>query len=220
MASAADAQKNRAAEGLGGIADVARQTGEELRGQNETLASWVNAASDQLRHMADRLRDRPAAELAEDLTRFARERPAVFIGGAFLLGLGVARLLKSSPHRAWQGRLRRAAHRRSATRNSAMRPTGEARPGGPGAPTAGRMTPSEVAMSMPMPERSVAELFTDLSQQLSTLFRQEALLARTEVHPAPAGARARTPRSSAWARHWDWRRSWRPRPRSSCCSSS
>jgi alpha-D-ribose 1-methylphosphonate 5-triphosphate synthase subunit PhnH len=34
---------------------------------------------------------------------------------------------------------------------------------------------------MPLPERSVAELFTDLSQQLSTLFRQEALLARTEV---------------------------------------
>jgi hypothetical protein len=36
-------------------------------------------------------------------------------------------------------------------------------------------------MSMPIPERSVAELFTDLSQQLSTLVRQEALLARTEV---------------------------------------
>ena len=36
-------------------------------------------------------------------------------------------------------------------------------------------------MSMPIPERSVAELFTDLSQQLSALVRQEALLARTEV---------------------------------------
>jgi hypothetical protein len=36
-------------------------------------------------------------------------------------------------------------------------------------------------MSMPVPERSVAELFTDLSQQLSALLRQEALLARTEV---------------------------------------
>lgn len=36
-------------------------------------------------------------------------------------------------------------------------------------------------MSMPVPERSVTELFTDLSQQLSVLFRQEALLARTEV---------------------------------------
>jgi hypothetical protein len=36
-------------------------------------------------------------------------------------------------------------------------------------------------MSMSMPERSVAELFTDLSQQLATLFRQEVLLARTEA---------------------------------------
>jgi alpha-D-ribose 1-methylphosphonate 5-triphosphate synthase subunit PhnH len=32
-----------------------------------------------------------------------------------------------------------------------------------------------------MPERTVAELFTDLSQQLSTLFRQEVRLARTEA---------------------------------------
>ena len=90
VASVADAQKDRAAEGLGGIADAARQTSEGLRSQNETLASWVNAASDQLRHMADRLRDRPAAELMDDLSRFARERPAVFIGGAFLLGRGRA----------------------------------------------------------------------------------------------------------------------------------
>lgn len=101
VASAADHQKNRAADGIGGIADVARQTGDDLRGQNEMLASWVNAASDQLRHMAERLRDRPAAELADDLTRFARERPAVFLGGAFLLGLGVARLLRASPQSSW-----------------------------------------------------------------------------------------------------------------------
>jgi hypothetical protein len=104
VASAADTQKNRAADGLGNIADVARQTGEELRGQNEMLASWVNAASDQLRTIADRLRDRPAAELADDLASFARQRPALFIGGAFLLGLGVARLLKASPDRAYATR--------------------------------------------------------------------------------------------------------------------
>jgi hypothetical protein len=36
-------------------------------------------------------------------------------------------------------------------------------------------------MSIPPSERTVAELFSDLSQQLSVLFRQEALLARTEV---------------------------------------
>jgi len=104
VASAADTQKNRAADGLGNIADVARQTGEELRGQNEMLASWVNAASDQLRSIADRLRDRPAADLADDLASFARQRPALFIGGAFLLGLGVARLLKASPDRGYGNR--------------------------------------------------------------------------------------------------------------------
>lgn len=35
--------------------------------------------------------------------------------------------------------------------------------------------------SMPVPERSVGELVSDLSQQLSTLLRQELLLARTEI---------------------------------------
>jgi hypothetical protein len=144
VASAADAQKNRAAEGLGGIADVARQTGEDLRGQNETLASWVNAASDQLRHMADRLRDRPAAELAEDLTQFARQRPALFLGGAFLLGLGVARLLKSSPQQAWQGgnggrgRSEHGDGGHEPTRYSEVRPgADEASPGGAWAPGSG-----------------------------------------------------------------------------------
>lgn len=36
-------------------------------------------------------------------------------------------------------------------------------------------------MAMPMPERSIADLFTELSRDLSTLVRQEARLARTEL---------------------------------------
>lgn len=35
--------------------------------------------------------------------------------------------------------------------------------------------------SLPVPERSVGELVSDLSHQLSTLLRQELLLARTEL---------------------------------------
>lgn len=92
VASAAEEQKDRAADQIEGVADVARHTSEELRGQNELLASWVHIASDQLRLMADRLRDRQPGELAEDLTRFARQRPLLFIGGAFLVGVGLARL--------------------------------------------------------------------------------------------------------------------------------
>jgi hypothetical protein len=129
VADAADVQKNRAADGLGGIADVARQTGEDLRGQSETLASWVNAASDQLRHIADGLRDRPVAEIADEITRFARERPAVFLGGAFLLGLGVARLLKSSPQRGWEGSYRGSRYQPVGYPESTTRGSGEGRPG-------------------------------------------------------------------------------------------
>jgi hypothetical protein len=96
-ASAADSTKERAVAGLGAVADVAANAGEELRGQSDLLASWVNMASDQLRGMADRLRERQPGELADDLARFARERPALFVGGAFLIGLGLARVLKSAP---------------------------------------------------------------------------------------------------------------------------
>jgi hypothetical protein len=137
VASAADAQKNRAADGLGGIADVARHTSEELRGQSEMLASWVNVASDQLRLLADRLRDRRPGELADDLTRFARERPAMFLGGAFLLGLGVARLLKSSPTHGWDDRAGRgAAHDQEFDMPSVSAPS-SGQPAGTWTPSAG-----------------------------------------------------------------------------------
>ena len=43
-----DEQKNRAADGLGGIADVIRNASGELRSQNETLATYVDMASDQI----------------------------------------------------------------------------------------------------------------------------------------------------------------------------
>lgn len=99
-ASMANEQKDRAADGLGGIADVARHTSDDLRGQSELLASWVNIASDQLQNLADQLRGKRPADLVEDVTSFARQRPALFIGGAFLLGLGLARLPKNAPSRA------------------------------------------------------------------------------------------------------------------------
>lgn len=96
--SAADAQKQRAADGLGSAAAAARDTSNRLRGESEFVASWVSAAGDQLQALADRLRDRKPGELIDELSQFARERPGVFLGGAFVLGLGVARLLKSTPN--------------------------------------------------------------------------------------------------------------------------
>lgn len=100
VSSRVDAQKNRAADGLGNIADVFHQAGDQLRAQNESLASLVDGASDQLRRFAVHLRDRGAGDLMSEVTEFGRRRPALFIGGALLIGLGVARFLKSSAERS------------------------------------------------------------------------------------------------------------------------
>jgi len=94
-----DEQKNRAADGLGGIANVIRNAGNELRNENEALASYVDMASDQLRRFADQIRQKGVADMMDDVHNFARRRPALFIGGAFLIGIGIARFLKSSAER-------------------------------------------------------------------------------------------------------------------------
>jgi len=99
VTSRVDEQKNRAADGLGGIAEVFRSAGNELRNENETLASYVDTASDQLRRFADTIRQRGVADMLDDVHAFARRRPALFIGGAFLIGLGIARFLKASSDR-------------------------------------------------------------------------------------------------------------------------
>jgi len=96
VTSRVDEQKNRAADGLGGIADVIRNAGNELRAENEALASYVDAASDQMRRFADQIREKGVSEMLDDVNQFARRRPALFIGGAFLVGIGLARFLKSS----------------------------------------------------------------------------------------------------------------------------
>jgi hypothetical protein len=99
VTSRVDQQMNRAADGLGGIADVFRSASNELRNENETLASYVDMASDQMKRVADQIRQKGVADVLDDVQLFARRRPALFIGGAFLVGLGIARFLKSSSGR-------------------------------------------------------------------------------------------------------------------------
>jgi len=96
VTSRVDEQKNLAADGLGGIANAIRSASNELRNENETLASYVDAASDQMRRFADQIREKGVSEMLDDVNTFARRRPAIFIGGAFLVGIGIARFLKSS----------------------------------------------------------------------------------------------------------------------------
>ena len=89
-------QKARAAEGLGSVASAIRSASENLRTENQTLATYADKAVDQIQLFADRMRDKEPAEMVRDAERFARRNPAAFVGGAFVLGLALARFLKSS----------------------------------------------------------------------------------------------------------------------------
>ena len=90
-------QKNRATEGLGSVAHAVRGTTERLRQENhDTVARYVEQAADQIERFSSRLKDKDVGELMHDAQRLARRQPALFVGGAFAIGLLGARFLKSS----------------------------------------------------------------------------------------------------------------------------
>ena len=96
-ASQLGAQKDRATDGLGSVAQAVRHSGQQLRDQqHDTIAQYVEQAADQLERFAGRLKDRNINDLAREAQDLARRRPALFIGSAFALGLLGARFLKSS----------------------------------------------------------------------------------------------------------------------------
>jgi hypothetical protein len=91
------AQKDRATDGLGSLAQAVRQSTQSLRDhQQDTVAQYVEKAADQLERFSTRMRERDVKDLLEDVQQFARRKPAVFIGAAFAAGMVAARFLKSS----------------------------------------------------------------------------------------------------------------------------
>jgi hypothetical protein len=94
-------QKDKATDGLGTVASAVRQTTQSLRDQqHETVAHYVEQAADQIERLSERLKNKDVRELLDDVQQLARRQPALFIGGAFALGLMGARFLKSSADRS------------------------------------------------------------------------------------------------------------------------
>jgi hypothetical protein len=88
--------KTRAAEGIVGMADAVRRLSDELRGHSEPVAKVVDAAGSRLQTVADQVRDADPAEIAQRVAQFARQRPMLFVGAAFIVGLGVSQLLRAA----------------------------------------------------------------------------------------------------------------------------
>ncbi len=95
--SQVETQKSRATDQLGHVVKALRQTGDNLRSEEqEKMATYTDKAADQVESISGYLEGRSPQELMQETERFARRDPALFIGGAFALGILGARFLKSS----------------------------------------------------------------------------------------------------------------------------
>ncbi|HEY0876354.1 MAG TPA: hypothetical protein VGD94_22970 [Vicinamibacterales bacterium] len=93
-------QKNKATDRLGSVAHAVRETTQRLRDDNhDTVARYAEQAAEQIERLSQGLKNKDVGELMNDAQRLARRQPALFVGGAFTLGLLGARFLKSSQER-------------------------------------------------------------------------------------------------------------------------
>ncbi|HEX2914258.1 MAG TPA: hypothetical protein VH186_25895 [Chloroflexia bacterium] len=95
-------QKDRAADSLGSVAHMIRQTGDQLKNSDQStplaapIASMADQAASKLEDFSGYIRNHNASEIIDGVQDFARREPALFLGGAFALGLLASRFLRSS----------------------------------------------------------------------------------------------------------------------------
>jgi hypothetical protein len=92
--SFASDQRDFAADYLIDLSDALGTAGTELSGRSRTSAAHVfHRAADETRRLADRVHGQDVGRVVGELETFARTRPTVFFGGAFMLGFVATRLL-------------------------------------------------------------------------------------------------------------------------------
>jgi hypothetical protein len=102
--SLAQSQKDRAGESLSMVAQALRQTGQNLDQQGQgTVGQLAGKAADQVERVSGYLRERDVNQLIFEVEDYARRNTALFLGGAFALGMLAARFLKSSSPSSTQG---------------------------------------------------------------------------------------------------------------------
>lgn len=97
-------QMHRATGQLETVASSLRSASEQM--PEETMGRYMMQAATQVDNLATFLNNREVSEIVDEVEDFARRQPAVFIGGAFALGVLGARFLRSSRHQ-----LERDGHR-------------------------------------------------------------------------------------------------------------
>lgn len=94
--SQAETQTVRLAEGIAGIGDQLRALADGRPEEAESVRQYLQQGADKLGTVADRLQSQGLEGAIDDLQRFARRRPGVFLLGALGLGLGVGRVVRGA----------------------------------------------------------------------------------------------------------------------------
>ncbi len=94
-------QKEAAASELSQVANAVRRIGNTLSGEEsgkivQYAAEYGEKAADRIEQLSNYIREQDPKQLINDVQNFGRRRPALLLGGAFLLGFAGARLIKSS----------------------------------------------------------------------------------------------------------------------------
>jgi len=91
------AQKDKAVGTLGSFTDALHQTGQQLRQSGQgVFGDYADSLAGQIDRAVSYLRENDVDDLTAQIEDAARKQPALFIGGAFVLGVALARFLKSS----------------------------------------------------------------------------------------------------------------------------
>lgn len=94
-----DSRMTEVASELGSVATAVRQTSYDVAGESETVARYGEKIAEQLEGISSYLNEKGVEDVLTDLQDFARRQPAVFLGGAFMLGMVVGRFVRSSGDR-------------------------------------------------------------------------------------------------------------------------
>ncbi|EWC40958.1 hypothetical protein [Stutzerimonas stutzeri] len=96
-----DSYRGSAADELEKVAQSAKAAAAELESQDRAgLSHYVSDMAQGMVDFADNMRSKSVDELVGEVSRLARNNPALFIAGSVALGFGLTRFARASSHRS------------------------------------------------------------------------------------------------------------------------
>ena len=89
-------RKSRVAEDLGGVAYALRQTTTDEAHVSAEIRPFIEKAAEQVDRISHYIERSSPSTMVADVQALARREPALFLGGAFILGLVGGRFLKAT----------------------------------------------------------------------------------------------------------------------------